>query len=75
MKTEYNFVSFPHTHYHYQERMKEEKEEGFTEIYVWGSKYMLVLTNLDDYYGQLGVGFERTSHAIPKVCSFNIMIK
>ncbi len=29
---------------------------------------------LDDYYGQLGVGVERTSHSIPKVCSFNIQI-
>ena len=34
-----------------------------------------VLTFLDDYYGQLGVGFEKTQHPLPKVCSFNIMIR
>jgi X-linked retinitis pigmentosa GTPase regulator len=30
---------------------------------------------LDDYYGQLGVGFEKTQHPVPKVCSFNILIR
>lgn len=29
---------------------------------------------LDDYHGQLGIGFEKTSHSIPKICSFNICI-
>lgn len=29
---------------------------------------------LDDYYGQLGVGLDKTVHRIPKVCSFNIVI-
>jgi hypothetical protein len=31
--------------------------------------------SLDDYYGQLGVGFEKTQHPVPKVCSFNILIR
>lgn len=30
---------------------------------------------IDDYYGQLGVGCERVIHNLPKVCSFNIMVK
>lgn len=30
---------------------------------------------LDDYHGQLGVGFDKTAHPIPKVCSFNIVIR
>ena len=32
------------------------------------------LTSLDDYYGQLGIGEDKVSHSVPKVCSFNIMI-
>jgi len=28
----------------------------------------------DDYYGQLGVGAERVTHNLPKVCSFNIKV-
>ena len=30
---------------------------------------------IDDYYGQLGVGSEKCVHRLPKVCSFNIVIK
>ena len=29
---------------------------------------------LDDYFGQLGIGEERVTHSVPKVCSFNIQI-
>lgn len=36
-----------------------------SELYVWGN----------DYYGQLGVGSERVVHNLPKVCSFNIVVK
>lgn len=36
---------------------------------------MFYLIILDDYYGQLGVGFEKTQHPLPKVCSFNILIR
>jgi X-linked retinitis pigmentosa GTPase regulator len=35
----------------------------------------IVTINLDDYYGQLGVGSERVVHNLPKVCSFNIVVK
>lgn len=35
-----------------------------SEIYIWGN----------DYFGQLGIGEERVTHNIPKVCSFNICI-
>jgi alpha-tubulin suppressor-like RCC1 family protein len=40
---------------------------GYTEIFVWGS----------DTYGQLGLaGKEQDdTHALPKICSFNIIIK
>ena len=30
---------------------------------------------IDDYYGQLGVGNQRCIHSLPKVCSFNILVK
>ncbi len=30
---------------------------------------------IDDYHGQLGVGFDKSAHPIPKVCSFNIVIR
>ena len=48
-------------------------KEAATEIYVWGSK-SLRFEALDDYHGQLGIGYEKTSHTVPKVCSFNIQI-
>lgn len=29
---------------------------------------------LDDYFGQLGIGEDKITHTVPKVCSFNIQI-
>jgi alpha-tubulin suppressor-like RCC1 family protein len=44
---------------------QSDGSSDFTEIYVWGN----------DYYGQLGVGSEKCVHRIPKICSFNIVIR
>ena len=54
----------------------KKKREGL-QRYMCGEVSIVVKSNksVDDYHGQLGVGFEKMSHPVPKVCSFNIMIK
>ncbi len=58
-----------------QEDNNSSEDGAFTEIYVWGSKFISIFIFIDDYFGQLGVGFEKTIHPLPKVCSFNILIR
>ena len=52
-------------------RLREKKCQSFTSGEV--SCYFILLRK-DDYFGQLGVGNDRVTHAVPKVCSFNILI-
>ena len=44
----------------------ESKEEGYTEVFVWGA----------DRHGQLGLGNKQTGrfYPIPKLCTFNVLI-
>lgn len=44
-----------------------EKDEGFTEVYAWGS----------DRYGQLGIDGKQgaRNYCIPKLCTFNVVIR
>ncbi len=46
---------------------KREEEEGYTEVFAWGS----------DRYGQLGLGNKQTGrcYCIPRFCSFNVTIR